>query len=163
MDLKESMDAFRALMLDGDYGARDAFRKCYVTHEYDVKGDRPIGTVEFGGKTLETPQSLYRLLFLAKPSRVDFSDMYKSSSLFALCSPDYRFVADLIFWKYWPALRFDAVPECLQGGLGGIVAGSPDAKNGITSKDPLLDEWCALLVTAATHEWTVYGGNNFVV
>ncbi len=168
MDLKESMDKFRQLMEADDRGddiddlPEELFGRCYVTHDYS-KGDRAVATVSFGGKVFDSVEPFYRLLFLARPGPISFSDMYKSGDMFAVCSPDGRFCAHFLFWKYQPALDFSAAKEFVQGGMSVVIAGCPDSNNGITANDPLLTEWCELLVVALERKWTVYSGNDFVV
>lgn len=148
---------------DGEYDAQEQFRAVYLIHDY-ADGDRKIGTIECGSFGFEdTPQALYRLLFLTKAREVDFSDMYKSNSLFALTSPDGRFVADFQFFKYELAAYISAPREHIDGQMHAIIAGAPGSDNGIRAKSPELSLWAETLKKCLDRSWMVYGGNDFKV
>lgn len=163
INLADKMSNLRKLIEADDYDARDFFAEVYMLHEYNVSGDRKIGTVECGGFSLETTSALYRLLFLAKPTNVDFSDMYKSSSLFALCSPDGEFVADFQFYKYELAVYCSAVKSHVAGAPSFVQSGMPGSDNGVNANSQELKEWMELLKLCLSRKWMVYGGNDFEV
>jgi hypothetical protein len=148
---------------DGEYDAQEQFQQVYLLHDYNA-GDRKIATIEcgsFGFK--DTPKVLYRLLFLTRAKSVDFSDMYKSASLFALTSPDGQFVADIQFFKYELAAYISAPREHIEGRMYGIIAGAPGSDNGIRAKSPELKLWAETLRRCLDKSWMVYGGNDFEV
>jgi hypothetical protein len=148
---------------DGEYEAREQFREVYLLHDYS-QGKRTVGTIECGSFGFQdTPKALYRLLFLAQPKQVDFSDMYKSCSLFALVSPDGEFVADFEFFKFELAAYLSAAPVHIEGRMSSIIAGAPGADNGIHAKSPELQLWAATLKKCLDRSWMVYGGNDFEV
>lgn len=164
-DVVKKMKQLRKLLQNGDPEgeAKDLFRKIYVLHEYNISGNRKVEVYECGSVALDTPRALYRLLFLAQPTQVDFSDMYKSESLFALTSPDHRFVADPQFYKYALMLSFSAQKDFVTGRPHTVQGGMPGIDNGIRSGSPVLTEWCDLLKVCLDHAWLVYGGNEFEV
>lgn len=154
----------KVLDSDDDYDARELFKQIFVLHEYEVDGDRTVATLEAGSSPLKsTPLGLYRLLFLARPTRVSFTAMYKSESLFALRSPDGHFVADIQTYKYSLALYFSASPEHIEGRENCVTTGVPGHDNGIRAKSPDFKAWGELLVRCLDRTWTVYSGNNFEV
>ena len=149
---------------DGDWDAHDVFPKVYMLHDYAVDGDRKVGTIECGSFSFtDTPKALYRVLFLAKPKRIDFSSMYKSNSLFALTSPDGHFVADFQTYKYELAAYLSAAPEHVEGRESGLICGVPGSDNGIRAKSPELKLWADTLKKCLDRTWMVYGGNDFEV
>lgn len=149
---------------DGEYEARERFGSVYLLHDYEVDGNRKVGTVECGSfEFLDTPKALYRLLFLTKATRVDFSDMYKSCSLFALTSPDGQFVADFQFYKYELAAYLSAAKEHIEGRQHSVLCGVPGSDNGIRARTPELTLWAETLKTCLDRSWMVYGGNDFTV
>jgi len=149
---------------DGEYEAREMFGSVYFLHDYKVDGNRKLGTVECGSfGFLDTPKALYRLLFLSKANRVDFSDMYKSCSLFALTSPDGQFVADFQFYKYELAAYLSAAKEHTEGRQHSVLCGVPGSDNGIRTRSPELKLWADTLKKCLGRSWMVYGGNDFEV
>lgn len=146
-----------------DIDGRDLFRDIFKLHDYEVHRNRPIPTKECASFRMDTVPGLYRLLYLCKPKRVDFSDMYKSNSLFALLSPDAKFVADIQFYKYELAAYISASPEHIDGREHAILCGVPGSDNGISVKDELLKAWVSLLERSLKTKWPVYLGNNFEV
>lgn len=141
----------------------DYFRRVFFAHDYK-EGPRPVGTVECGGMMIEdTPKSLYRILFLAQPKQLDFSDMYKTGGWIDLVSPDYHFVAHVELWKYELAVRFSASREHVTGRMSDIQCGIPGSNNGISGASPLLAAWQECLTLCLNSKWNVYGGNNFTV
>ncbi len=109
----------------------------------------------------QTPDSLYRLLYLCKPKAVDFSDMYKRL-LFAFTSLDERFLVMVELYKYEVGLYFGCVRECLGGKGTAVVAGWPGADNGWHCSEEGT-EFFRLVTKLARRELDVYPGNNFTV
>lgn len=141
--------------------AREYFARIFFLHDY-TNGARTVRTVECGGVVVDdTPLSLYRLLFLTAPARLDFSDMYKSGEMFALLSPDGQFAAHVELWKYELAIRFSASPEHVTGQMSTIECGIPSADNGVQGRSPLLKAWQDCLILCLNSQWDVYPGNNF--
>jgi len=150
---------------------KDLFRALYVEHDY-AEGDRKVGTIECGSvraldpvtQEKDTARWFYRLLSLVEPkTKFDFSDMYKTGGLLTLRSPDWRFVAVALLFKYELGIYFSASPECIDGKSNCVVAGHPGANNGVAMKDPVLKAWVALLIRCLSRKWLVYSGNNFEV
>lgn len=139
------------------------FREIFLTHIYELDGDRKVGTHDCESVRLSGAAAFYRLLFLTKPKQLDFSDMYKSGSLFALVSPNGEFVADVEFWKYEPTIRFSALVEHLEGQSRPVTCGIPGSDNGWRAKDPELKAWIALLLRCLERKWMIYSGNDFEV
>jgi hypothetical protein len=147
---------------DNDYEAQEVFRRVYLVHDY-ADGDRMVPTSQCGSfKFKNTPKALYRLLFLARPKRINFDDMYKST-LFALTSVDGRFVADFDFYKYKLAAYLSATAEHIEGRNSMIMCGVPGANNGIRIKTPELQMWADTLKKCLNKKWMIYGGNDFEV
>lgn len=135
----------------------------YLVHDYETQGDRPIGVYDCGSVKLDdTPAALYRTLFLFKPERVSFKDMYKSSFL-ALVSPDYSLLASVEFFKYEIGVYFGCAKEYLKGRSSGVISGMPGAYNGVTYQGEFPEAWFGLLTKLLNRKWMVYGGNNFEV
>jgi hypothetical protein len=135
----------------------------YRIHDYETMGDRPVGTVDCGSARLrDTPRALYRALFLFHPERLSFKGMYKET-LLTLVSPDYHLVATLEFFKYELAVYFSAAEEHIEGRRARIVCGLPGSDNGVKFKGIVAEGWFGLIRCLLDREWTVYGGNNFVV
>lgn len=169
-ELSESDDIISKLaslntLLDQDEEseARKVFKEIYRVHDYEVDGKRSVGTVSCGSIKTDTARALYRLLFLLNPKRVDFSDMYKSDSLFAIVSPDGQFVADVQFFKYELAIYFSAAPTHVTGSQRNIRSGIPGVDNGVRAQSPELRAWCETLQKCLARTWMVYGGNDFEV
>lgn len=149
---------------EGESDARELFCSVYLVHDYDADGNRKVGTIECGSfRVQDTPKALYRLLFLTKARRVDFSEMYKSNSLFALTSPDGQFVADLQFFKHELAAYLSAPANHIEGKQHCIIAGAPGADNGIHIKSADFNLWAQTLKKCLDKTWMVYGGNDFEV
>lgn len=149
---------------DGEYEAKELFPQVFRVHDYETDGNREVATIDCGGMRHEcTPKGLYRVLFLAEPKRVDFSDMYKSGSLFSLVSPCGNFTAEIEFFKYEFAVYFTATREHVKGKQSWIVAGAPEADNGVSGASKEFVAWSGLLKACLNREWTVYSGNDFRV
>ena len=136
----------------------------YKIHDYDTQGNRPIGTYSCGSERMEdTPLVLYRAMFLFRPERVSFKDMYKDTFL-TLVSPDYKLVADIEFFKFEIGVYFSAAREYIPSTQGhGVIAGHPGADNGVTFAGEIPSLWFGLLVKLLRNQWMVYSGNNFEV
>jgi hypothetical protein len=162
--------------------ALDLLESLYRIHSYAIDGNLSRGVTDCGSYGFrDTPRVLYRLIYLFshqagrwptgqiapqpghRPWPLDFGDMYKSSSLFAIVSPDYRFVADPQFYKYELMLSWRATPQHVAGLPYSIVCGVPGSDNGVNPATPELKAWQALLVRMLEREWDVYSGNNFKV
>jgi len=147
----------------GQYDLRNVLKILYLIHDYDIKGNRPVGTYDCGSARLEnTTNSLYRALFLFRPERLSFKSMYKTE-LLTLVSPDYSLVASLGFYKYELALYFSASKENLAGRESNIICGLPGSDNGVTYKGAVASAWFGLLKDVLNHKWMIYGGNDFEV
>lgn len=86
--LEENLNLLQEMMKpeydweESELSIEEIFSKCFQWHDYEKKGDRPIGTKNCGSYGFEdTSKSFYRLLYLTHPT-VDFSDMYKSGTCF---------------------------------------------------------------------------------
>lgn len=144
-------------------GPEDLFKSVYLWHDYRL-GNREVPAVSCGGHSFEdTPKSLYRALFLLKPSEIDFSDMYKTGTLIDVVSPCKQFVISLQLWKYELAMYFRCAKEYAAGQRSGIVGGWADCDNGVKCSSELGNKWFDVAVKALEREWTVYGGNDFCV
>jgi hypothetical protein len=139
------------------------FGQIYLFHDYEAAGPRKVRTAECGSFKTETAPALYRLLYLTAPKRIDFSDMYKSCSLFALVSPDSRFCAQPQFFKYELAIYLSGAEDVVKGREHGVTSGIPGIDNGIGIKDPGMKMWSELLQRCLARKWDVYSGNNFEV
>ena len=148
---------------DDSVDPKDLFGKVFVTHVYEIDGDRKVATQDCESVKLNGPIAFYRTLFLAQPKQIDFSDMYKSGSLFALVSPNGEFVADVEFWKYEPCIRFSAAPEHVEVEPRVVFCGIPGTDNGGHAKTPELKAWMALLQRCLARKWIMYSGNDFEV
>jgi hypothetical protein len=110
-----------------------------------------------------TPAGLYRLLWLAEPKEVDFSDMYKNR-LFSLMSTDERFVISVEMFKCELGLYFYAPKEMVNAsGFRGVIAGWPGANNGLQCTDETGIAFFDLVKKIVEHEFEVYSGNHFRV
>lgn len=145
----------------------DVFRECFKTITMPIPEDSPEDLKGFAcgsAKVDDTPHALYRLLYLAKPVAVDFSDMYKSGALFVLASPDRRFFASVETYKYELGIYFYAKDKESIGGEGtGIIGGWPGEDNRRHIADPLGAKFFDVLQKAVNRKWNVYSGNNFEV
>lgn len=161
-------------MWDAENDAIDLAEKLYILHDYRENGNLRVGVQACGSAGFaDTPKALYRLLYIVHHQRrsgerrgaflVDFEDMYKSRSLFALVSPDGQFVADPQFYKYELMIGCRATREHVTGRRSAIECGVPGSDNGVNIASELLAAWWATLLRMLTREWEVYGGNGFRV
>jgi hypothetical protein len=145
-------------------GPEDAFRACCVWSSIDEPWTFKMAEVG-SRKAGDTPRALYRLLWLMRPTDVDFSDMYKSG-LFAIESPDRRYAVVVELYKYAIGLYFyaprETVPPKMVRGFD-IQSGIPGVDNGWKTTDPVAVKFFELVCRAADREWDVYGGNDFKV
>lgn len=139
----------------------DLFRKCCIVGL--PEGDEQKKYFECGSVEIkDTPDSLYRILYLLKPARVNFSDMYKTC-LLGFYSADKRFLVTAELYKYELGLYFYCPKEAL-GGNGSIVQGGwPGCDNGTHCTDEDGKAFFEMVTRAANYEWEVYPGNNFKV
>jgi hypothetical protein len=155
---------------ESDWEAEDEARRLagdlFRVHDFRLEGDLKVRVRECGSAGFEdTPRSLYRLLYIfsaqAREKRrsflVDFEDMYKSCSLFAIVSPDGHFVADPQFYKYRLCLQCRASKQHVEGQEHGVLCGVPGHDNGVRMASPLLRDWWALLLRLLNRQWRVYG------
>lgn len=141
---------------------KEAFRKCIIPgFPEDSESEHYI---ECGSSEVEnTPDALYRLLYLVQPKEpLDFSSMYKGF-LFGFFSADKRFLVAVHFFKYEIGLYFYAPRETIAGKGYGVVAGHPGADNGWRLVDEDGKAFFEMIVKAANHTWEVYPGNSFEV
>lgn len=148
---------------ESESGIEEVFSECFIWHDYEKKGDRPIGTKSCGSYGFEdTPKSFYRLLYLVHPI-VDFSDMYKPGTLIEICSPDYNFRAGMEFHKYELAARFGCAKEYAIGREHMVQCGVPGSDNGIHCSSDIGKLWFETLIKCLNFELSVYPGNDFCV
>src|SRR5262245_12461118 len=157
--------------------ARQMVRQIYRVHDYRETGDLSVPVIPCGSSGFDdTPRVLYRLLYIFSAEAraawhfnkhthflVDFEDMYKSESLFAVVSPDGSFVADPQFYKYKLCLQLRAAKGFVEGREFGVQCGVPGSDNGVHMAHPLLKAWWDLLLRLLNRKWSVYSGNNFEV
>jgi hypothetical protein len=113
-------------------------------------------------KVDDTPNALYRLLYLLKPKHLDFSDMYKGG-LFGFFSADKRFLVSIEFFKYELGLYFYCPKEALTGRGSVVQGGWPGCDNGTSCGDEDGKAFFEMVTRAVHREWDVYSGNNFTV
>lgn len=150
-----------------DRGIDDIFRQCYRWHDYRqgnrLKPTHGCGSVKF----TDTPKALYRILYLVKPSFVDFSDMYKTGTLIDLTDPEQRFLCSFQLCKYEASMWFSCPKEFLvddQEGQGfRISCGVPGVDDGTRCSDPLGNLFFEVATMALNFQHMVYGGNDFSV
>ena len=148
---------------NGTDGADDLFRKLYRWHDYR-DGPREVGTVDCGGHCFDdSPKTLYRALYLLRPSHVDFADMYKTGSLIDFVSPCNEFMISLQLFKYEFQAYFSCAENHARGQLHGVIGGWADADNGVSCGSELGNKWFDIAVRAIERRWDVYRGNNFMV
>jgi hypothetical protein len=121
----------------------------------------------------DTPKSLYRLIYLTEPKKLDLSDMYKTGEGFiAFTSACRRFAVRAELWKYELACRFYATktmvtrvqkPSAIAYNGPAVRKGRIQAVEEFEVKDK--DAWAffEMVKVALTRKWMVYGGNDFVV
>jgi hypothetical protein len=147
-----------------DISLDDLFGECFAVlvmgeNTKDLKGYRCVGfDIE------DTPKALYRALYLGKPNKVDFSDMYKTGMLFGFRSPCGNFFATIELFKYEFGVYFYCKnKEDIGGQAHGVQGGWPSCDNGIYCKNPSGQLWFDVLKMALEYEHDVYSGNNFKV
>ncbi|KKK90575.1 hypothetical protein LCGC14_2721630 [marine sediment metagenome] len=141
----------------------DVFARVYKWHDYRT-GNRPRGTVNCGGHEFrDTARTLYRTLYLLRPTEVDFSDMYKTGGLVDFCSPDFEFSCSFQLHKYEACVRFYCALQHAAGEPSVVRGGWASCDNGVYCKSELGKKWFAVAVQAMEREWGVYPGNNFCV
>jgi hypothetical protein len=139
----------------------DLFRACCKIGELPIEDRGKFAT--FGGASVtNTPEALYRLLFLLNPPSVNFSNMYKSR-LFTFSSRDDRFWVDVHLFKYELGLYFSARKESVIGQGRDFFAGHPGADNGWSLSDEEGQKFFEMVKMAANYEWIIYSGNDFKV
>ena len=146
-----------------DESLEDDFRECCSLIGHDEKWS----LVQVGSQKVEdTPKALYRALYLMRPTKLDFDDMYKSG-LLEIGSPDRRYAVLVDFWKYTIGLYFyapaDTVPPKVAHGDLSIACGIPGVDNGWRTTDPVAQKFFALVSRALNRTWMVYSGNDFEV
>lgn len=157
--------------------AEDAIRLAVRPWPTDGWRGVEVGTTCFGRYTKwlgdgkrrrsDTPNDLYRLMYLFRPSHVDFTDMYKDG-LFGVVSPCGRFAASFYLYKYELAGAFSVEPDLAKrtrpvGDKFEITCGVPGSNNGIATTDKDALRWFRMITLALHRKWDVYSGNNFVV
>lgn len=150
----------RELMADDPEGdLRAELGHLYRVVDYDTAP--PSEMFECGSSRLkDTPKSLYRVLFLFKPQRLSFGDMYKAR-LLVLVDPTGELAALFEFYKYEAAIYFAAKKRHIAGRGRNVICGLPGSDNGVTCSTEYAREWFSLLVDCLNRSWEVYGGNNF--
>ena len=110
----------------------------------------------------DTPKALYRVLFLFRPQRLSFGDMYKTR-LLTLVDPTGKLAALFEFYKYKAAVYFAAKKRHIEGRGSNVICGLPGSDNGARCSTEYSRQWFSLLVDCLNREWMVYGGNDFTV
>ena len=134
--------------------AEDIAKEAELYNRLGIKQDAAIAA--------STPDALYRLLYLIRPSEVDFSDMYKTC-LFTFRSVDKRFMVAVQLFKYEVGLYFYCRKEYVGGKGSGVIAGMPGSDNGWNCTDPDGIAFFEMIKKAVGNKWMVYDGNNFEV
>jgi hypothetical protein len=160
-DYKDPDELFReAIATEWPKGTRwpkgkKGFRDCGSAGRWDGKI-----------KISDTPRGLYRLLYLVRPKKVDFSDMYKSE-MFRFFSKDLRFMVIVYLFKYELSLYFycraDLVEDKQAGQAIRVIAGAPGSNNGLRCTNEEGRKFFEMVARAAKFKWMVYGGNDFEV
>ena len=140
----------------------DLFRECFSV--FTVLGSDKKGFSCTGFDVKDTPKALYRALYLGLPDKVDFSDMYKSGTLFGFESKCENFFSAIVLYKYeinvynYCKNREDigGQPHCIQGGWA-------SCDNGIYCISNVGKLWFEVLKIALETEWEIYSGNHFEV
>jgi hypothetical protein len=125
------------------------FRSCLANRMPDK---RTIETyIECSSFAVEnTPEALYRILYLVGPKRVDFSDMRKTR-LLAFRSKDRRFVVSVELYNYALGFYCYALKHLLDTSHAhNILVGQPGADNGIRLKDERDGAFFRMVQTAVT-------------
>ncbi len=115
----------------------------------------------------DTPNDLYRLLYLTQPVSLNFDDMY-GQGLFGIVSPCGRFAMSFYLHKYELAAyqyvkKELAVRTREERGPFRIQCGIPGVDNGVGTIDKDAARWFKMVSVALGREWCVYGGNDFNV
>lgn len=140
----------------------DLFRACVIVENAVSKEGKKY--VSAGSACVEnTPDSLYRILYLLKPKHLDFSDMYKTR-LLSFFSGDRRFFIDIGLYNYEMDLRFYALRELVDmSEATGVYCGVPGTDNGYRVTDEDGKACFAMVKEAVEYTWCVYPGNDFEV
>ncbi len=114
----------------------------------------------------DTSKALYRLLYLFRPEKLSFQDMYKRC-LLILTTPDRRFSVAVHFFKYELALYFWAeaalVIDEQAGQWMAVRAGAPGSDNGLSIQHEEGLLFFQMIRVALNYTWPVYMGNDFEV
>lgn len=114
-------------------------------------------------KPSDTTTCLYRILWLAAPKQVDFSDMYKHT-LFDFMSADGQCVVRVYLYKYELALYYYAPKHLMDTSEASPVWGGwAGADNGVRITDPTVQAFIDLVQKSIEYTHMVYGGNDFEV
>lgn len=173
---RQKVDQVRAMMqpefdwgtyYDNENGYEDLddlFRQCILVDDFESEADARRYIAAGSAKIEDTPASLYRVLYLLKPEKISFSDMYKIS-LLSFFSADKRFFVDVGFYKYELDLRFYALRELVDTSEAtGVYCGVPGLDNGYHMKDEDGTAFFEMVKEAInSYKWPVYPGNNFEV
>lgn len=140
------------------------FNECFKRHSYEEQGKRPIPTYECGSyEVQDTPKVLYRLLYLIRPEKIDFSDMDNSKTLIEFCSPCYNFCASIRFYNYELGVYFHCSKKNVESQGKTVIRGWPSADNGCKCISEEGNLWFNTLIECLNREYEIYPGNNFCV
>ena len=129
---------------------------------------KPLSTTEkfYGCGSFEvknTPAALYRALWLFRPTKVDFSDMYKTN-LFAMVSSCGRFAFSVELYKYEIGIYLYTNNKDFVTDQGtGVIGGWPGCDNGWNCSDEQGQQFFSLIQKLLETKHMVYGGNDFEV
>jgi hypothetical protein len=110
-----------------------------------------------------TPEALYRLLYLTQPKQIDFSDLYKSSPLILLVSRCGRFGISLRTFKYQLALYFFCVEEETSGQLHSVQSAFPGHDIGIECQNREGKKFFEMVERSLDRTWGIDLGNDCFV
>lgn len=110
----------------------------------------------------DTPKSLYRFLYLWRPKKINFSDMYKTQ--LALINLNDVAIASVSLFKYELAAYFyvpkkDIIPKPAQL----IHCGVPECEQNEIIRESRAPKEIELFIALLENEHDVYPGDNFVV
>lgn len=111
-----------------------------------------------------TPKSFFRFLYLWKPKKIDFSDMYKST--IAMIKIHKNGIVILSFYKYELVAYLFTIPNeikpCQQCDIK-IVSGVPGFDNEQLKEDSEVGKEFQIFRGILEKEYEIYPGNNFIV
>jgi len=113
-------------------------------------------------------KGLFRLLHLVEPKTTYFEDCYKGE-IFRFFSTDFRCLVVVEFWKHQLGMRFFCLEEMLSPPelVPAMMCryNEPGFKNQGDREcvDEAGKKFFEMVTKAVNSEWSIYGGNSFVV